>query len=62
MDCNRLGGCFCGLPVMGAVNPPPSVRYLDAWIARTRRVLGKPALPALGALPDDVRRFVERMD
>jgi hypothetical protein len=33
------------------MNPPPSVRYLDAWIARTRRVLGKPALPALGALP-----------
>jgi hypothetical protein len=45
-----------------SIGPPPSVRYLDAWIARTRRVLGKPTLPALGALPDDVRRFVERMD
>ena len=46
----------------GHANPPPSTRYLDAWIARTRRVLGKPPLPALGALPDDVRQFVERMD
>lgn len=44
------------------INPPPSDRYLDAWIARTRRVLGKPVAPPLGGLPDDVRRFIEGMD
>lgn len=39
----------------------PSEAWLDAFNARIRASLGKPALPVMDDLPADVRRFVETM-
>lgn len=43
------------------ISPPPAERYLRAFNAETRRILGLPAAPDLSELPAGVADFVRRM-
>jgi hypothetical protein len=48
------------MPNSYVVTPPPK-RWLDAWDARLRVQLSKPALSVMDALPADVQAFVGRL-
>ncbi len=53
--------CNCAACRRDVPPVPPSDRYMAAFDARVRAILGKPAVPALDSLPADVQVFVRRL-
>ncbi len=53
--------CNCAACRRDVPPVPPSDRYMAAFDARMRAILGKPAVLALDSLPADVQVFVRRL-